>query len=62
MNKRKRCTVADGVKIASHIIQAAEMLTTAQNMNPSKWQQFVYDLREKMLMGGAIALVSAFGT
>jgi hypothetical protein len=28
-----------GVKVASHIIQAAELLTTAQNMSRSKGQQ-----------------------
>jgi hypothetical protein len=33
------------------------MLTAAQNMSRSKWQQFVYDLKEKALMGGTIALV-----
>jgi hypothetical protein len=41
MTKRKRGSVVDGVKIASHIVQAAEMLTTAQNMSRSKWDQFV---------------------
>jgi hypothetical protein len=55
MTKRKRGSVVDGVKIASQPIEAAEMLATAQNMSRSKWQQFVYDLKEKVLMGGTIA-------
>jgi len=57
MTKRKRGSVVDGVKIASQMIQAAEMLTAAQNMSRPKWQQFVYDLKEKVLMGGTIVLV-----
>jgi hypothetical protein len=45
-DKRKRSSVADGVKIAHHMIEAAEMLKAAQNMSRSKWQQLVYDRRK----------------
>jgi hypothetical protein len=62
MTKRKRGSVVDGVKIASHIVQAAEMLTTAQNMSRSKWDQFVEGVVEKVLMGAAIAAVCGLGT
>lgn len=54
---KKRTGIAGGVKMASHMVQAAELLTAAQNMSPSKWQQFVYDTKEKVLMGAAIATV-----
>jgi hypothetical protein len=39
------------------MIQAAEMAATAQNMSPSKWQQFVYAIKERFLMGAAVAAV-----
>jgi hypothetical protein len=54
---KKRTSVSDGVKMASHLIQAAELLTAAQDMTPSKWRQMVDGVVEKGLMGLSIALV-----
>jgi hypothetical protein len=56
---KKRSSLSDSVKMASHMIQAAEMLTAAQDMTPSKWRQFADGIVEKVLMGLSIALVCA---
>jgi hypothetical protein len=54
---KKRGSMADGVRAASHLIQAAELVSSAQNMTPSKWTQFVEGIVEKVLMALSIALV-----
>jgi hypothetical protein len=56
---KKRTNFSDGVKMASHMIQAAEVLTAAQDMTSSKWRQLVEGIIEKFFMGLSIALVCA---
>jgi hypothetical protein len=51
---RKRGGVKDSIKVTSKIIEAAELISTAQGMNRQAWDRFWYEVKEKMLFGLAI--------
>jgi hypothetical protein len=52
-NEKQKGSVWDGIKIAFNIIQAAETI----NSGRSAWDEFVDGVKEKVLMGAAIAAV-----